>query len=250
MRFPKTASLILCLAASICSAQVQSEATTKYILGGVAGVQNVGGLLLVPADSKPVLRAVGFLDVDSKGLVTVKASNAKREPVEVKKVDETHFLILGKGKIWIDLTAIDFAAQTFEQEQFTVVIGDDPEPEPDEPDEPDPDEPEPTPDVPGDQFDNLGQRIDKAADAANLQIDLRQRAAEVYSTVAARLQSFELKRASDAAKEIEAGIAALRLGPEWQPVFKIAEDDAAGRGPLTWAVMTAWYAAVAAGMGG
>lgn len=247
--FPKkTTSLLLCLVASVCSAQIQSAATTKYILGGVAGVEDVGGHLLVPADSKPTLKAVGYLKVDAAGLVTVKASTAKREPVEVTKLDQDSFLILGTGKIWIDLTAIDFAAQTFEQKQFVITVGDDPKPEPDDPDEPDP--PGPNPDVPADDFDNLGQRIDAAADAANLQVDKRQRVAEVYRDVANRMRGFEFKRSSDAAKVVQDGVAALRLGPEWSAVLGIASKDAEKRGSMTWDQIIAWYTAIAEGLEG
>lgn len=247
MKLSKTASLLLCLVASACSAQVQAEASTKYILGGVAGVREVGGVLLVPADSKPVLEAVGFLSVDASGLVTVKASTAKREPVEVKKVDATHFLILGRGKVWIDLTAIDFAAQTFEQKQFVIEVGESPDvPEPDEPDEPDN---PPSPDVPGDDFDNLGQRIDAAADKANLQVDKRQRVAEVYRGIAERMKSFDLKRASDAAADLKSGVDVLGLGQEWVAVFDIAAKDVAKR-DLSWSQAIAWYMAIAEGLEG
>lgn len=240
--------LLLALLAPFAHGQIQSGASTRFIVEGIKNPKQVGDMLLVDPDSKPKLVPVGFVVVDATGMVTVKASDSKRNPVEVRRVDPTKFLVLGQGRLWVDITVIDFETQYFDQKQFVLDVGDAPEPEPDEPDEPD--NPEPSPNVPTDDYDNLGQRIDVAADAANLQVDKRQRVAEVYRGVAKRMASFELKLSSDAAEAVTEAIAAMQLGAEWAKVFGIAEADKDKRGALTWDQIIAWYTAIANGLEG
>lgn len=234
-----------------CAAQIQSSAETRFILSGVDGYEQVGGLLLVPADANPVLRAVGVVTIDVEAsMISVKASNAKREPVDVQKIDATKFLVLGQGKIWIDVTCIDFEKQFFDQKQFTIEVGADPTPAPDNPDEPDqPDNPEPNPDMPTD-FDGLAGKIDAIADAANLQFDLRGRLAEIYATIADRMDSRDIKRTSDSIAELNAATATLRLGPEWSTLFDAIRADGSTRPPLTFQQSIQWYRTVAAGIKG
>lgn len=237
--------LLLVLLASFAHGQVKSEASTRFVVQGVNNPQQVGDVLLVDPDSKPKLVPVGFVVVDAAGMVTVKASDSKRNPVEVRRMDPTKFLVLGQGRLWVDITVIDFETQFFDQKQFVLEVGE--VPEPDEPDQPD--NPEPEPVVPGDDFDNLGQRIDKQADADNLQVDLRQRVAEVYRDVAERMASYEIKQSRVAAAEITSRVAELRLPESFTKALGIAGEDAKKR-ELSWAALVKWYMAVAAGMEG
>jgi hypothetical protein len=236
-----------CLVAQ-CFGQIQSSAETRFILSGIDGYEQVAGIVLVPAESRPVLKAVGVVTIDVEAsMISVKASNAKREPVDVQKIDAVKFLILGQGKIWIDVTCIDFDRQFFDQKQFTVDIGVDPTPAPDNPD--DPDDPEPNPDLPAD-FDGLAGKIDAIADAANLQYDARVRLAEIYATIAGRMWSRDIKRTSDSVKELNAATSQLSLGPEWSPLFDAIRADGSARPPLDFEQSIKWYKTVAAGIKG
>lgn len=231
-------------------AQVQSTVDTRKILTGVEGAQDFGEFLLVPDDAKPVLKSVGFVSVDNEAaIIRVAAETIKREPIEVRKIDRTHFLIEAKGKIWLTITCVDFDKQIFEQLERQIVIEGDDDAEPDEPDNPDPDEPDDS-DVASDEFDDLGKRIDALADAANLQFDLRQRVAEVYSDIAGKMESKEIIRTSDAVDQLNLGFAVLRLGSEWKPVLDLVRRDGGTREALTFATTIDWYKAVAAGFEG
>ena len=175
-------------------------------------------------------------------LVKIKCKTA-----EAVMVEPGVYSVSKPGTHELDVNVIGQNPLTWDDETVVVTVGNAPEPEPD-PDKPDP--PGPKPNVPEDDFDNLGQRIDAAADAANLQVDKRQRVAEVYRNVAGGMLGFEFKRASDAAKAVTDGVAALRLGAEWQPVMDIAAKDAEKRGAMTWDQIIAWYLAIAAGLEG
>lgn len=247
------AFILLLLWASPAVAQIQSTVDTRKILTGVEGFQDFGEFLLVPSDSKPVLKSVGFVEVDNEAaIIRVSAETIKREPVPVRKLDRTHFLIEAKGKIWLTITCVDFEKQIFDQIEKQIIIqGDDSQPDkPDEPDEPDePDVPHDG-DVPSDAFDDLGKRIDAMADAANLQFDLRQRIAEVYTDIANRMESLDIKRTTDAIDQLNLGLATISVGADWKPVFDLLRRDGSTRAALSFEQTIDWYKAVAAGFGG
>lgn len=156
MRNLVTLCLLLLLQASALAQSIKSDAETRYILTGIDGYEIVGDVFLVPEESKPKLRAVGLVTIDSEAsIVLVEASDANRKPVEVQRLAETKsYVVVGTGKVWIDVTAVDFEKQIFERDTFQIVIGKDPVPE-------DPEDPTPPP---GDLQDLL--RISKEAAAA------------------------------------------------------------------------------------
>lgn len=152
MRSVIASLLAVALLAGSLHAQIGNSAETKYILSGIDGYTTAGDLVLVPDGSKPKLEAVGLVTIDCEAsTVAVRASDAKRQPVNIVKLPGSddaaakQFIVLGSGQVWIDVTCIDFATQFFDQTQFSITIGDSPEPEPVDPVDPvDPD----VPDVP------------------------------------------------------------------------------------------------------
>ncbi len=259
----KLTSLTLLLVASVAHGQLSVDVKpvkivqtiTPHIVSQVT--TETGEAIGAPVETKgtPVVKpgapsVLLFLKTErpiGELLVKIKCKTA-----EAVMVEPGVYSVSKPGTHELDVNVIGQNPLTWDDMAVTVTVGNAPEPEPD-PDNPDPDNPDPpgpSPDVPADDFDNLGQRIDAAADAANLQVDKRQRVAEIYRDVANRMGGFEFKRSSDAAKVIEDGVAALRLGSEWTPVLDIAAQDAGKRGSMTWDQIIAWYTAVAEGLEG
>lgn len=220
---------------------IVSQVTTESGEAIGAPVETTGTPVVKPGAPSVLLflkteRPIGEL------LVKIKCKTA-----EAVMVEPGVYSVSKPGTHELDVNVIGQNPLTWDDMAVTVTVGNAPEPEPD-PDKPEP--PGPKPDVPADDFDNLGQRIDAAADAANLQVDKRQRVAEIYRDVANRMRGFEFKLSRDAAKVIEDSVAALRLGSEWTPVLDIATKDAGKRGSMTWDQIIAWYMAIAAGLEG
>ena len=248
----------LLLLADVSFAQVQASAETRYRVAGIEGWQSVEDVVFAPEGSEPVLKPVGWVTVASDAaIIRIKAETEDRRRLEVKQFTSTEFGILGTGTIWVDVTIVDFEKQIFDQDSFVIEVGpDDPPPpdpdepdEPDEPDNPDPDEPDDG-EVPEDPFDNLGRRIDSQADEDNLQMDKRFAVAAMFADVADKMESREIKRASDAREYLNQQLRTLQTGPEWQATLKVADTDGRNRPPLDYPQTIAWYRAVAAGFKG
>ncbi|MCA9190408.1 MAG: hypothetical protein KDB03_01545 [Planctomycetales bacterium] len=141
----------------------------------------VGRSLIVPAETQPKVVPVGVVHVDgASGMVSLRASDSQRNPVQVEDVGDGKYLVLGGGRVWVLVTEIDFEPKRFDQTDLVLDIGLVPDPGP----RPGPTPPGPNPDVPAEAFDDLGRRIDAICDSLNLQIDLRQRVDKVYLDVA------------------------------------------------------------------
>lgn len=232
----KTIALLLALLCpSILYGQIQSSAETKYILSGIDGYETVADMLLVPSHSKPTLKAVGLVTIDSPAsMISVKASTAQRAPVEVKKVSADRFLILGTGKVWINVTAIDFDTKLFEQSEFIINI-DSPTPDPDpptpDPDTPDPDPPTPDPDtpLPPDQFDNIAQRVQSWS------VGLQDKSvlAAVYRDAATKLKTDPSYTISAVSAELLVSIESLASAPTYTELRKKINSDISVRSPFS-----------------
>lgn len=243
-------TIIFVFTQSFLCAQIQTTAETRYRVAGIDGWQVVEDVVFAPKESKPRLVAVGWVTIDTEAsIVRIKAETVDRKRLEVKQFTKDQFAILGTGKIWVDVTAVDFDAQIFEQDSFVIEVGDSPsppEPEPEPNPQPDPDDSE----VPEDQFENLGRRIDASADSANLQVDLRNRHAEIYAAAASKMETREFVRTSDVKSYVQAELGKLRRGPEWEQTLGMIAESAVRLSPLSWADTILWYKAVAAGLEG
>lgn len=242
--------LAFLLLSSTALGQITTEAETRYRVDGIQGWQIVEDVVFAPKDSKPKLVAVGWVTVDSEAaIIKIKAETEKRVRLEVKQFTSNQFAVLGTGKIWIDVTAVDFEKQIFDQDSFVIDVEGSPEPEP-EPPGPDP-EPEPDDsEVPEDKFDNLGQRIDSQATADNLQLDLRNRHAEIYASAAKKMEERQLVRTSDVKEYTQSELAKLQRDTSWTKTIDIITKSANNLSPLSWADTILWYKAVAAGLRG
>lgn len=242
--------LAFLLLSSTAFSQITTEAETRYRVDGIQGWQIVEDVVFAPKDSKPKLVAVGWVTVDSEAaIIKIKAETEKRVRLEVKQFTSNQFAVLGTGKIWIDVTAVDFEKQIFDQNSFVIEVEGSPDPEPEPPDP----EPEPEPDdseVPEDKFDNLGQRIDSQATADNLQLDLRNRHAEIYETASKKMEDRQLVRTADVKAYVQTETAKLTRDTSWTKTVDIITKSANDLSPLSWADTILWYKAVAAGLRG
>lgn len=241
----------LWLTASAAMAQLQTNAETKYYLGGVDSFQVVGeDLLVVPEGTRPTVRPFGYVVIDSQAsIIQVRAERQDRSPVEVRKLSQNEFGILDAGLVWVNVTAVDFELEIFEQNLFVLDIEEGGEP--DDPDEPDgPDEPDNPSDVPADAFDNLGRRIDAQADQDALDAQSRDRLAGVLADVAEKMEARRFIRSQDAKAYAMSKISDLSLGQSFQAALDIMYRDGAARAAMDWQATISWYKAAAAGFKG
>ncbi len=132
--------------------QIQHVAESRWIVSGLRGVESVNdNLVLADKSSKPKLIEVGFVEIQTDAaIVRLRAEDSQRNPLETLAIAEHKFLILGSGKLYIAVTCVDFESQVFDQSEFVITVGTQPD------DKPEP--PKPV-DVPEDVFGNIGQRV-------------------------------------------------------------------------------------------
>lgn len=133
---------------SIESVQVES----RLALVGVQGARVIDDVVLF--DGEAVIQAVGDMRVaGSFDTVSIVVDNAEREPVGVRKVSESQFLILGTGELFAVVTTATKDPFSIDQRRVSFIVdgGSEPLPPP-EPNKPDPD-------VPDDEFGNLAREV-------------------------------------------------------------------------------------------
>lgn len=236
--------LAITLTGVVFGQSLETRAETRLMVQGIDGYEVVGDRVLAPESSKPKLVPVGLVVIDCEASIKrLKAEDLARNPIPSEQIDDRRFLILGQGRVWIAVTCVDFDKQIFDQKEFVIEVGEAPPPPgPDEPDAPEPDEPEPT-----GEFSALTKAIDKFCDDSNLQVDKRQRVAEIYLDIGSRLESKDIKRTSAAVEELVQRLAELQLDGKFKEAIKIAEQDGRTRDALTVAQTAEWYKAVAKG---
>lgn len=147
--------VVHCALAASAFAQVQHNHSTIWIVDGLQQPQLQANILRVDQASKPKLKQAGYVVIDSDAAqVSVRAEDKERNRIPVVRWDAGEFVVLGTGKLWVRVTCIDFDAKLYQEDEFTILVGD-PDPDPDKPVDP---EPEPKP-IPADDFDNIGRRV-------------------------------------------------------------------------------------------
>lgn len=108
----------------------------------VAATEQIDDVVLVPTGS--VIRTSPVVIVTAKtdaANVQVDASDVTRTPVEFRTLSGGRYLFSKPGKVWVDVTAIDFAANIYAKKTIVVEVGSSPTP-------PTPPGPGPTPPTP------------------------------------------------------------------------------------------------------
>jgi len=167
----------------------------------------------------------------------------------------------GRYQLEATVVTVDFDNRTFDIKKhskiFTVVSatpGPIPPPPGPGPTPPGPTPPNPSP-IPADSFNNLGQRLNAKAAELNLQVDLRNRMAEIYSTAAKGMVGPNQKffRIVDVRDFINQEVVKLNLDASWGTVRGLVVEEAnkwTGASTLSWQEATEFYQAVSRGYKG
>lgn len=219
------------LTSSIVREEIPGFQVKKAIIN-VGKFEEVDGLLLLDAASKPEMANIGYLQLPGKfDASTIIAEDMQRNQVQVTKVTEQEWLIKGTGRIIIAATLGTKEPFTLESKRYDVFIPalgpDKPIPDPDKPVDPDKPTPNPNPVVPEDRFGNLGQRVSAAA--ANL--PLKKEVADNYRQFAEQLKgSIEVAEVSRAMIAKRDTIVTLARS-QWMPVLTLVANDFNARRP-------------------
>lgn len=227
---------LLWLAGVVCGQVAVESKPVRAVVAEDAEVH--GKYLILAKDAEVTIRPAAMLTYDGIGNATaaVEASDIKRQPVPVEQVGEARYLVLGVGKIWVRMTLIDFDEKRFEISETTVDIG---ETEPEPPPEPD------TPDVPEDEFGNIGQRVANWAIGVENPKDFGQ----VYADGAKTLRTSPGATIDSVALSMRESFQSLDGYAQFVPVAKKVQTDLEGRWPLSRGVLADYYDAISRGFG-
>lgn len=234
------------LAASVMSTdplwgQFTVESSVRTAIVDSAEYTRVGDLLLVPENEKVTTARVGLLllsNIDGYS-ISIKASNATREPVPLTKEGDGAYSIRDvNGKVWVDGFAINWEAQSLEPIQALLDLGG----TPDVPNPPDP--PAPDDSVPEDEFDNIGRQVNSWATG----LPGRKLVAGAYKTAAKSLLTDLSKTTDDVGAELKTTLTGLPDFVAYRSFFLSLDKDLGGRWPLARGVLSDYYTAVAAGL--
>jgi hypothetical protein len=113
--------------AQILESTASVSASVRHKIAGIADPQVFGDSILVEKiDGQQIsLQPVGIVRVLSKdsGLkIKLRASDAARNPLEVKSLGSGFWEVSGSGRIWIEVTVFDFKRDIFEDQSFVLDI--------------------------------------------------------------------------------------------------------------------------------
>lgn len=244
MRF--LACLLWMLMSVSALADLDVTVTKSRVVTGLTNPRVLNDTVLYDGEGVPkVAPAAQITVVTDYKFVRVKARTSLFESSNLEKIGEGVYLLVGPGKYALEVLAFDPEKGIDERVVRVELesIG------PDEPDEPDvPDEPDnPTP-VPPDSFNNIGQRVDKAA--ANL--PKRAEVAKIYRDGAKDLRENPSVTVNDVFESIFSKRVSL-LGSDvekWKPVTDLVSTDVRGRFPMARLVIAEYFDAVAVGLEG
>lgn len=244
LRFSSVLAVILCLIANTLFGQIQVDAD-------YAQYSPVEYSLSVPSQNAQAIWELKPLD----GQTEYASRPYKRDGQDV-------YAFWGQpGRYSLEATVVivDFDNKTFEIKRYNAVFriaGNTPTPPPPGPGPgPGPGPVPPVPPgpspVPNDEFNNLGQRLDSLCDQIGLQVDLRNRVSEVYTTTASMMtQPGKFIKLSDVRTYLEGELRKLSLDSSWDKTVILLQEDAKARAPMSWEAAYNWYRAAAAGYRG
>lgn len=230
------AFLLLC---SVCFGQV--TVTTPQALSGLTDVRQVGDMLLVGEDSKPVLQSIGLIQVATEASnVIVKVTDSERNTVPVAKVDAKTYTVTQSGKLWVRTVCIDFAKNIYTDEESAFTVGPPPLPPP-----PPPPPPPPIPDVPADAFDNIGQRVAvwSKGMTANAAVGA------CYAKWAKELRTNPAITINDASAAMSSELRSIPNYAQYNSVTTQINADLAKRWPVAKGVLADYWTCIALGLG-
>ena len=104
-------------------AQLEVNAVPVIAIVGAEEVKTLGNVILIPQGSelKPQSALMVYIETEA-GNVDVKFEDQARNRVEFEKLDDKTYAITTPGKIWIDVTAIDFGKNIYKTERVVAEL--------------------------------------------------------------------------------------------------------------------------------
>lgn len=219
-----------------------TDLSVENAIVGLKDAKVVGGVILASDVSQMSVEKVALVKINTTAEnVMVEASDQSRNRVEVITVDKTTHFVRGKGKIWVDILAIDFKQNIFLKEMKTVELT---PPEPPKPPEPPTPPTPPTPDVPEDKFANIGQRVAVVAKG----LPNNAKIGAIYREASKQLGSNPAWTIDSSSAYVNGELKKLDLAG-YQPFLDLVNSDLRSRWPVTRGVAVDYWAAIAIGLG-
>ena len=232
------------LLSSSCLAQldfsIPTEVTKTQAIVGLQEPKIAGDMVITKSAKNVKIKDISLLDIKSEAaIINVKASDVKRNPVEVSKLSRTQFAVVNDVDVWVQVTAIDFDKKIFVDET-KVLKATNPTPTP----QPDVPTPTPTPVVPNDQFDNMGQKV---AELSKGLADNRV-ISKLYSDLAKELRSTPAMTVTEANTKLKNGLIAIpNFETNYGKVRDFLNTDITKRWPMSKGVLADYWEAISKG---
>jgi hypothetical protein len=232
---------------SICVAQIETKTETVTAISGLDSPSVVGGLVLSRGGT-PKTKPVGIIYVEAVGVVSVEATDEKRQPVEIKEVAEGTYLVERSGSTWVEVSEygeVELAGGQrrkilLDRRTVVVVV---------EPSDPTPPGPEPPPGPgPGPSpgpFDNIAAKVSQLSrtmDSSN-----KQRLSQVLTESADRMSRGQYLQLSQVVGYINANRPPCTQGSGCAELYAFMAADARGR-TLSWQAAQDYYREMAKGL--
>jgi hypothetical protein len=227
--------------------QIETKTETVTAISGLDSPSVVGGLVL-SRGGVPKTKPVGIIYVEAVGVVSVEATDEKRQPVEIKEVAEGTYLVERSGSTWVEVSEygeVELAGGQrrkilLDRRTVVVVV---------EPSDPNPPEPTPPPGPgPGPSpgpFDGIAAKVSQLSrtmDASN-----KQRLAQVLTESADRMSRGQYLQLSQVVGYINANRPPCTQGSGCAELYAFMAADARGR-TLSWQAAQDYYREMAKGL--
>lgn len=242
------------------ASQLKIEKTEKcYVIVTEEGYQATDGLWIVPETSSPKMAPAAIITLSAMEgyMVQIEAESAERDIIATKKLSDGRFIITGAPKAFVRVDAIRFdpenpANNVWLKERFVVVVEDKPEPEPEPEPEPDPETDDeddddfvPDEEVPSDEFDDIGRRVNHWATG----LGGRKIIAGCYKKAVDSLNADPSKTIDQVGQSLLEAIQATPDYTDYKPLLQKVNDDLSKRLPLNRFVLARYFGAIASGLG-
>jgi hypothetical protein len=223
-------------------AELNVSVSKSQVMTGIKNPRYTNNFILFENTDSPLAvspAALITLQTDAK-FSRVKARTSLFESVEVAKLSETEYLLVGPGKFAVEVTTFD-PEKGIDEKILTVELGDSPVP----PSPPPGPMPEPSV-IPDDQFNNLGKRVREWSK----DLPKRKELGGIYKDAAKSLTENPIMTINDATTLIVDNRTKL-LGTDlnrYSIVFENLNADLRSRWPLTRGDMVLYMQAVSAGL--
>jgi len=223
-------------------AELDVAVVKSRVITGIANPRVVGDVVLYDGDQSPkVTPAAQITIVTDFKFVRVKARTSLFESSNLQQISPGVYLLTGPGKYALEVTAFD-PEKGIDEKVIPVELGDvDPVPEPDKPDP----KPDPSP-VPPDSFDNIGQRVAKAAVGTGKKAEV----AKIYRDGAKELRENPSVTVNGVFDKVfnQRTAAVVAEGDKWKAFVDLLNLDVKARWPMSRGTVADYFTAVAVGL--